>query len=58
MTTSAMTLDSTEDSVVVIACCAPITSASRRLTSEPVCALVKNAIGCRCTWPNTWVRRS
>ena len=58
MATSATTLDSTEDSVVVIACCAPITSASSRLTSDPVCALVKNASGCRCTWLNTWVRRS
>ena len=46
------------DSVEVIACWAPTTSLSRRATSEPVCARVKNAMGCRCTWSNTSVRRS
>ncbi len=52
------TLATTEDSVEVSACWAPITSLFSRLTSEPVWVLVKNAIGCRCTCPNTWVRRS
>ena len=56
--TSCSTLDTTDDSVEVSACWAPITSLFSRLTSEPVCARVKNAIGCRCTWLNTWVRRS
>ena len=51
-------LDTVDTRVEVNACCAPITSLFSRLTSEPVCARVKNAIGCRCTWPNTWVRRS
>ena len=44
--------------VEVSACCAPITSLFSRLTSEPVWARVKNAIGCRCTCWNTSVRRS
>ena len=51
-------LDTTPDSVEVRACCAPMTSLLSLLTSEPVWARVKNAIGCRCTCPNTWVRRS
>ncbi len=51
-------LETTEDIVEVIACCAPITSLFSRDTSEPVCALVKKAMGCCCTWLNTWVRRS
>ena len=46
-------LDTTDDSVEVSACWAPITSLFSLLTSDPVCALVKNAIGCRCTWLNT-----
>ena len=49
MTTRARTFDSTPDSVEVMACWAPTTSPSRRLTSDPVWARVKNAIGCRCT---------
>ena len=56
--TSCSTLDTTDDSVDVSACWAPMTSLFSRLTSEPVCARVKNAIGCRWTCPNTWVRRS
>src|SRR5215510_15465864 len=51
-------LDTTPDRVEVSACCAPMTSLLSLLTSEPVWARVKNAIGCRCTCPNTWVRRS
>ena len=58
MTISDRTLDSTLDSTPTIACCAPTTSPSSRLTSDPVCARVKNASGCRCTWSKTWVRRS
>ncbi len=52
------TLATTDDRVEVSACCAPITSLFSRLTSEPVCVLVKKAIGWRCTCANTWVRRS
>jgi hypothetical protein len=44
--------------VDVSACCALMMSQFSLLTSEPVCARVKNATGCRCTWPNTSVRRS
>jgi hypothetical protein len=51
-------LDTTLDRVEVIACCAPMTSLLSLLTSEPVWARVKNAIGCSCTCRNTWVRRS
>ena len=53
-----MRLDSTEDSTLVTACWAPITSLFSLLTSEPVWVRVKNAIGWRCTWLNTSVRRS
>ncbi len=56
--TSWIRLDTTEDSTLVSACWAPITSLFSLLTSEPVWARVKNAIGWRCTWPNTSVRRS
>ena len=35
-----------------------MTSLFSRLTSAPVCVRVKNAIGIRCTWSNTCVRRS
>ena len=52
------TFDRTLDSVPTIACWAPTTSPSSRLTSDPVCARVKNARGCRWTWSKTWVRRS
>ena len=55
---SCSVLDTVETRVDVSACCAPITSLFSLLTSEPVCALVKNAIGCRCTCVNTSVRRS
>ena len=51
-------LDTIDERVEVIACWAPITSLFSRLTREPVWARVKKAIGCRCTCPNTWVRRS
>ena len=53
-----MTLDTTTDSVEVNACWAPMTSVLSRLTSAPVWVRVKNAIGIRCTWANTLVRRS
>ena len=53
-----MTLDTTDDSVEVNACWAPITSVLSRLTSAPVWVRVKNATGIRCTWAKTWVRRS
>ena len=56
--TSWITLDTTEDSTLVSACWAPITSLFSLLTSEPVCVRVKNAIGWRCTWLKTSVRRS
>ena len=58
MTISDRTLDSTLDSTPTMAVCAPITSPSSRLTSDPVWARVKKASGCRCTWSKTWVRRS
>ncbi len=51
-------LPTTPESVEVNACCAPITSLLRRETSAPVWARVKKATGMRCTWSNTWVRRS
>ncbi len=51
-------LDTTEASVEVSACCAPITSLFSRLTSEPVCARVKKAMGWACTCRNTCARRS
>ena len=52
------TLDTTPDSVDVNACCAPMTSLLSREISAPVWVRVKNATGIRCTWANTWVRRS
>ena len=48
------TLESTD----VNAACAPMTSELRRLTSDPVWARVKNAIGWRRTCEKTSVRRS
>jgi len=57
MSTSETAFDTTEDKTEVNACCAPMTSELRRLTSEPVCARVKKAIGWRSTWANTSVRR-
>ena len=53
MTTKLSRLESTPDSVDVIACWAPTTSPSSLLTSDPVCARVKKAIGWRYTWSNT-----
>ena len=52
------TLDTIDDRVEVMACCAPMTSLFSRLTSDPVWARVKKAIGCRWTCENTSVRRS
>ena len=53
-----MTLLTTEPSVFVNACCAPMMSLLSRLTNAPVCVRVKNAMGMRCTCANTWRRRS
>ena len=58
VSTRAMTLVTTPDSVQVNARWAPITSLLSRLTSAPVRVRVKNATGIRCTWPNTARRRS
>lgn len=52
------TLATTEDSVLVRARWAPMTSVLVELTSAPVWARMKNATGMRCTWSNTSVRRS
>ena len=57
-TTRVTTLDTTDDSVEVKACCAPITSLFSRVTSEPVWVRVKNAIGIRCTCAKTLTRSS
>ena len=56
--TRPMTLETTEDSVEVNACWAPITSVLSRLTSAPVWVRVKKATGIRWTCANTLVRRS
>ena len=56
--TSETTLLTTPDSVEVNACCAPITSVLRRLTSAPVWVRVKKAIGWASTCEKTWLRRS
>ncbi len=53
-----MALETVLDSVEVNARWAPITSLLSRETSAPVWVRVKNASDCRCTWANTWVRRS
>jgi len=53
-----MTLLTTPDRVEVKACWAPMTSLFSRLTSAPVWARVKKAIGWRSTWAKTSVRRS
>ena len=46
-TTTEITLDTTLDSVVVKACCAPMTSEFRREMSAPVWVRIKNARGIR-----------
>jgi hypothetical protein len=58
MRTSDTALLTTLDSTDVNADCAPMTSELRRLTSEPVWARVKKAMGWRRTCENTSVRRS
>ncbi len=50
--------ENTVDRSWVTACWAPTTSVFSLLTSAPVCALVKNARGWRCTWSKILVRRS
>ena len=57
-TSTEMALETVLDSVEVNARWAPITSLLSRETSAPVWVRVKNASDCRCTWANTWVRRS
>lgn len=56
--TSVITLDTTVPSVPVNARWAPMTSLFNRLTSAPVWVRVKNEMGSRCTWSNSWDRRS
>ena len=58
VTAMPMMFDSTVPSVLVTACCAPMTSELSRVCSAPVCVRVKNASGIRCTWSNSWTRRS
>ena len=58
MRTSVIALLTTLESTDVKACCAPMTSLPRRVTSEPVWARVKNATGWRRTCEKTSVRRS
>ncbi len=58
VSTRAMTLLTTPESVHVNARWAPITSLLRRLTSAPVRVRMKNATGIRCTWAKTARRRS
>ena len=58
MTTTPIELPTTLDSIEVNACWAPMTSVLSRLTSAPVWARVKKAIGWRSTWAKTSVRRS
>ena len=53
-----MALLTTLESTDVKACCAPMTSLPRRVTSEPVWARVKKATGWRSTCEKTSVRRS
>nr|BFE80218.1 hypothetical protein GCM10020093_028190 [Planobispora longispora] len=55
--TSMTTLETTEDSVLVKARWAPITSVFSRETRAPVWVRMKNATGMRCTWSKTSVRR-
>ena len=57
-TTTEIELETVLDRVEVKARWAPITSLLSRVTSAPVWVRVKNASDWRCTWPNTWVRRS
>ena len=52
------TFATTPERVREIADCAPITSLFRRETRAPVRVRWKKATGMRCTWSNTWVRRS
>ena len=56
--TSDTALLTTLDSTDVKACWAPMTSLLSRLTSAPVWARVKKAIGWRSTWEKTSARRA
>ena len=53
-----MTFETTVPSVLVTACCAPMTSLFSRDISAPVWVRVKNEIGMRCTWSNSATRMS
>jgi len=58
VTTTVMMFETTVPSVVVTACCAPITSLLSRDCNAPVCVRVKNEIGSRWTWSKSSTRRS
>ncbi len=58
VSTSVTRLETTPESVLLKARCAPITSLLSLLTRAPVRVRVKKATGIRCTWSNTAVRRS
>ena len=50
--------ENTVPSVLVTACCAPMTSLFMRDINEPVWVRVKNDSGWCCTWSNSAVRMS
>ena len=58
VTTTDTTLENTVPSVLVTACCAPMTSLFMRDISEPVWVRVKKDSGWCCTWSNSAVRMS
>ncbi|PRY32009.1 hypothetical protein CLV70_102220 [Pseudosporangium ferrugineum] len=58
VSSSVTVLPTTPESVLLNACCAPMTSLLSRETRAPVRVRVKNATGIRCTWSKTAVRRS
>ena len=58
VTTTAIRLENTVPSVLVTACCAPITSLFMRDMSAPVCVRVKKESGWRWMWSNERVRMS
>ena len=58
VTISVMMFDTTVPSVLVTACCAPMTSLFIRDINAPVCVRVKKDSGSRCTWSNSATRRS
>lgn len=58
VSSSVTTFETTPESVLLKARCAPITSLLSRLTRAPVRVRVKKATGIFCTWSKTAVRRS